>query len=216
MKKFAKFIIINLLFLNQVFSQKNNFENEIIEFEKSDSLNFPKKGANLFVGSSSIRFWQFIESDFEHYSVVRRGFGGSNLLDLAYFTERIIIKYEPVKIFIYTGENDIAEGVTAEEALERFQKVFFKIRNALPLSKIAYISIKPSILRKEQFKSQTIANQLIKKFLKGKASAEFINIVPKMMLRGKPNPSIFLADKLHMNRKGYEIWSKKIRKYLVK
>ena len=33
---------------------------------------------------------------------------------------------------------------------------------------------------------------------------------------GMPLPEIFLADKLHMNAKGYAIWQKKIRPYLLK
>lgn len=216
MKKIALFFVFNFIFLVKIFPQKNKFEKEIIQFEKHDSLYFPPKGANLFVGSSSIKLWQLMETDFSGYQVINRGFGGSNLVDLAYFTERIILKYEPSKIFIYSGENDIADSSSASETLERFKTVFYKIRNSLPKVPILFISIKPSIARFSQYPTQIVANQLIKKFLAEQSNTKFINIVPKMMLRGKPNPSLFLGDKLHMNRKGYEIWTKKLKKHLTK
>jgi lysophospholipase L1-like esterase len=33
-----------------------------------------------------------------------------------------------------------------------------------------------------------------------------------MLKNSKPNPSLFIEDSLHMNKKGYEIWMKEIRK----
>ncbi len=176
----------------------------------------PKKNANLFTGSSSIRLWNGIDYDFHGHSVINRGFGGSNLVDLEYYTDRIITKYEPAKIFIYSGENDIAAGASATETLERFQKVLEKIRISLPQVPIVFISIKPSASRWAQFQTQNEANDLIKKYLQTKPNSEYVSIVKKMLQKGKPNPSIFIADKLHMNKKGYEIWTKALKKYLVK
>ncbi len=210
-------IIILFFFTNQILiGQKNQFEAEIKHFEKMDSIQMPIQNANLFTGSSSIRFWGSLASDFNGYSVLNRGFGGSRLPDLAHFTERIVTKYNPKKVFIYSGENDIDDGATDDQVLDSFINVFIKIRTSMPTVPIAFISIKPSIKRKGQFETQKQANKLIKRYLKTQSNTEFVNIVPKMLINKKPNPSLFIADKLHMNQKGYEIWTKKIRKYLVK
>jgi lysophospholipase L1-like esterase len=195
--------------------QTNPFEKEILAFEKSDSIRMPLKNANLFIGSSSIRLWESLSYDFPQKSTINRGFGGSNLVDLAFFADRIIEKYEPAKIFIYSGENDIAAGATAQQTFERFQIVFEKIRNTMPIVPILFISIKPSPSRWNQFATQNEANNLIKSYLDSKPNAEFVSIVNKMLQRGKPNPSIFIGDKLHMNKKGYEIWTKKLKRYVV-
>lgn len=216
MKKFIFIFFAVCIGQNSLFSQQKKFEKEIIAFEKQDSIRAPVKNANLFVGSSSIRLWRSIDSDFPKQAIINRGFGGSNLVDLEGYIPRIVTKYSPAKVFIYSGENDIAEGVTAQETLERFQKVFTKIRESLPNVPIVFISIKPSESRWAQYQTQKEANQLIKSYLKTQTDAKFINIVGKMLLKGKPNPSLFIADKLHMNRKGYEIWVKQMKKYLVK
>jgi lysophospholipase L1-like esterase len=216
MKKLCLIFFAILISINFGLSQTLRFENEILNFEKQDQIKMPKKQANLFAGSSSIRLWQNIIDDFDGYPIISRGFGGSTLQDLDLVIDRIITKYEPAKIFIYAGENDIAEGATAQETFERFRGVFTKIRASLPAVPIVYISIKPSIARQAQFETQTAANLLIKSFLNTESNAEFANIVKKMLIRNMPNPSLYIADKLHMNQKGYEIWTKKLKHYLLK
>ncbi len=194
----------------------NKFEERIKEFEQEDSIKMPKKGANLFVGSSSIALWDNLAKDFPEYKVINRGFGGSGLADLEHFTTRIISNYEPAKVFIYSGENDIGDGAKAQATLLMFKSVFGKIRSISPTLPILFISIKPSYSRLHQFETQKEANKLIKAFIKSQKHAEFVNIVDKMLIDGKPDSTLFLEDKLHMNDKGYKIWAKKLKKYLVK
>jgi lysophospholipase L1-like esterase len=61
-------------------------------------------------------------------------------------------------------------------------------------------------------------NNLIKKFLKKKnRNGKFINVWDAMLgTDKKPIEDIFIADKLHMNAKGYAIWQKIIEPYLIK
>jgi lysophospholipase L1-like esterase len=216
MKRFIHLISVFFICFNFGFGQVLRFENEILNFEKRDEFKKPPTQANLFVGSSSIRLWHSIDADFEGFSIINRGFGGSTLADLDLLVHRIITKYQPAKIFIYSGENDIADGATAEETFDRFKKVYSKIRVTMPEVKIVFISIKPSIARQAQFETQSKANMLIKSFLEKETNTEYANIANKMLMKKKPNPSLFIADKLHMNQKGYEIWTKKLKRYLVR
>ena len=112
MKKILIIILFASFGTTSIFSQQKKFEKEILAFEKQDSLRQPPKNANLFVGSSSIRLWRTVDSDFPKHFIINRGFGGSNLVELEGYIPRIVTKYAPAKIFIYSGENDIAEGVS--------------------------------------------------------------------------------------------------------
>ena len=47
----------------QQWSKDNAFIDEINEFKKLDKENFPGKGKILFIGSSSIRFWNSLNED---------------------------------------------------------------------------------------------------------------------------------------------------------
>lgn len=213
MKK-INFIILFLSLLSfNLLAQKNRFESEIRSFEKQDSIKLPSEGANLFVGSSSIRFWKTLQQDFPDNQVINRGFGGSNLVELAFLSERIITKYNPSKIFIYAGENDINDGVLAEEVLERLKIVVEKIRQKSNVA-IVFISIKPSVARASQIKVQNKANKLIKRYMRKIENGEFVSIVKEMQIKKAPNESLFVKDMLHMNALGYQIWTKKIKNYL--
>ncbi len=212
MKLAVKLLIISILHLN-IQAQSNRFETEIKAFEKIDSLKMPPQNANLFVGSSSIKFWKTLQEDFRQNQVINRGFGGSNLEELALFSERIITKYSPSKIFIYSGENDINDGATADDVLSRLKIVVEKIR-AISKTPIVFISIKPSVARATQIKTQNQANSLIKKYLRKIENAKFVSIVKEMQIKKAPNKSLFVNDMLHMNAAGYQIWVKKLKKYM--
>src|SRR5436305_13430653 len=71
------------------------WEPEIAAFEASDRTNPPPKDCIVFVGSSSIRMWSSLKSDFPGLPVVNRGFGGSELADSVHFANRIIVPYRP-------------------------------------------------------------------------------------------------------------------------
>ena len=62
-----------------------------------------------------------------------------------------------------------------------------------------------------------IANTMIKKFLKNKKDADFIDVYAAMLSAdGIPMKDIFLEDNLHINAKGYAIWKKYFLPYLIK
>ncbi len=195
------------------------FINEIAAFKNQDSAAPPPKNAILFVGSSSFRLWKDIDSCFPGYKIINRGFGGSSLTDLTYYADEVIFKYRPKQIVIYCGENDFAasDTVTTSIVFERFITLFKKIRGKFPDVPIAFISLKPSPSRKHLLLFFNETNLLIEAYLKRKKSTAFIDVYHFML-----NPDetfiddIFLEDNLHMNAKGYAIWQKIIKPYLLK
>ena len=54
------------------------WEPEIAAFERADRESPPPRDAILFVGSSSIRFWDDLAEDMEPLVVIRRGFGAQS------------------------------------------------------------------------------------------------------------------------------------------
>jgi lysophospholipase L1-like esterase len=222
MNKFFQ-IVIGFIFLVSFkglhAQQHPPFYDEIQNFKHLDSADFPAKNAILFVGSSSIRKWQDIQSYFPGKTVINRGFGGSELTDAIRYADDIIIPYHPKQIVIYSGENDLAysDSITPAIVLNRFARLFEIIRSAMPTVPIVYISIKPSPSRARLMPQMVKANNLIKQFLKTKKKTVFIDVYHKMLNKdGTPNKDIFSPDNLHMNAKGYQIWQRAIAPYLVK
>ena len=89
------------------FAQEDKFASEVSALvEKYKTIPW-KKGGSVFTGSSSIKFWKTLEKDFPKADIVNTGFGGSQTGDLLQYLEELDIHFEPQKIFIYVGENDI-------------------------------------------------------------------------------------------------------------
>jgi lysophospholipase L1-like esterase len=193
------------------------FEKEIKEFQREDSISPPPKKAILFIGSSSFRMWEKVKDDFPKHTIINRGFGGSSLEDVFRYKEQIIYPYEPAQVVIYCGENDVASGVSGEQAFERFKKLFLDLRSRLPNSSIVFVSMKPSPSRKAFFKEVEKGNTMIKNFLVKQKLTHFVDVFKPMLdQKGKPKGELFLADSLHMNEKGYAIWKKAIEPVLKK
>jgi len=220
MKNFYKLIAI--LFFSVVgyanlYAQP--FAEDIAAFKHKDSVHFPPAHAILFVGSSSFTKWQDVQDYFPGYKIINRGFGGSTLPDVTRYANSIIFPYHPKQIVIYCGENDFAasDTVTTGEVFRRFKFLFTLIRSHDPNVPIAYVSMKPSPSRRHLMTKFIEENKLIKNYLRTKSKTAFIDVYNKMLdTHGNTIPAIYVEDSLHMNAKGYAIWKKAIKPYLLK
>ncbi len=193
------------------------FWTEIAEFKHRDSIQRPPVNAILFVGSSSFRKWTNVQSAFPGYPIVNRGFGGSTLDDVIRYAGDIIYPYHPREVVIYCGDNDLAAGKPAKKVYKRFVKLYDMIRKRLGNIDIVYVSIKPSPSREKLMPEMEEANDLIRNFIAERSHASFVDVYHLMLnAQGQPIDSLFVADKLHMNEKGYKIWQQAILPYLDK
>jgi lysophospholipase L1-like esterase len=183
-----------------------------------DSLNLKEqhgKKAILFVGSSYVRLWKNIREDIRYKDVIQRGFGGSNLADVAYYVEEIVFPHQPKAIFFYVG-NDIVAGSrdkTPLQVLELFKYTVGVIRQRYPTVPITWLEISPSERRWKVWPQIMEANQLIKDYCSSTPGLYFIASSHRFLgSDGKPNASLYLDDKLHYNEEGYRIWGENIRK----
>jgi lysophospholipase L1-like esterase len=189
----------------------SRWEKEIRAFEKRDANGRPPENAILFVGSSSIRLWKLAES-FPDLKTINRGFGGSQLADSVEFTERIVIPYRPKLIVLYAGDNDLAAGITPEQVLTDFRAFVAKVQKALPETRIAYLAIKPSILRWALVDRIRETNARIEKFIADGERLEYIDIFQPMLgADGLPRRELFRDDGLHLNAEGYKLWASVLR-----
>ena len=61
------------------------------------------------------------------------------------------------------------------------------------------------------------ANALIKNYISTQQNITYIDIFnPMLNKEGKPKPELFIDDMLHMNKKGYRIWRRKVKRHLIK
>ncbi len=197
-------------------AQTHRFEAEIKKFEEADKQTPPPANAVVFTGSSSIRLWDNLSDYFPGKTVLKRGFGGSDLSDVRYFADRVILRYQPKQVILYAGENDLAIGKqTARQTYARFVDLFKYVRKQLPGVQFTFISLKFSPSRRKFWPAVDETNQRIKRFLSRRRNTDFVDIVPVMQQpNGQPIGDLYKADSLHMTRKGYVLWGDVLRPFI--
>jgi len=210
------FLFALLSFEFPCFAQNAARFSEEVEQITADDKSLNKKDVILFTGSSSIRIWNSLQSDFPKYNIVNRGFGGSQTSDLVYFFDRLVLPYNPKKIFIYEGDNDISVGKSTEQILASMDSVITLIRQKVsPTVPVYLISPKPSIARWNLKDKYIEFNKQMSELASRRNQVYFIDVwTPAIGADGTVFKDIFLEDGLHMNAKGYAIWVKVFRKYL--
>jgi lysophospholipase L1-like esterase len=177
-----------------------------------------KQNPIVFTGSSSIRLWSDLEQRFPEFNVINTGFGGSQTSEMFYFAEELIVGQKPKQVFIYEGDNDLGEGKTADQIIRDSEKLVNYLRGRLSKKvEIIFITPKPSI-RRWHLKSQY--EDYISRFKRWTSTQKKVKCVdvwtPMLDSNGELMKDLFLDDNLHMNSKGYDIWTAAIRPYLKK
>jgi lysophospholipase L1-like esterase len=181
---------------------------EIAAFQAGDQAQPPPAGAVLFIGSSSIRMWTSLATDFPGVRTINRGFGGSEVDDATFFADRIVAPYHPRAIVMYAGDNDLQDGDSPAHVRDDFAAFVRKARSLDPAVPIAFIAIKPSVARAVLLPKIREANALVKAYAATQKDVAYLDVFTPMLGKdGRPQPSWFIEDGLHMNRSGYELWT---------
>ena len=78
------------------------------------------------------------------------------------------------------------------------------------------ISVKPSVSRWSTWPDAVAANDLLQEIAAKNALVTYIDVAtPMLRPDGTVMTDIFVEDDLHLNPKGYEIWSAAVRAVLV-
>ena len=195
----------------------SRWEKYIARFEAADKQQLPQPAGVLFIGSSSIRMWKTLEQDFAGLPVINRGFGGSQIADSNHFAGRIVHPYKPRQIVLYAGDNDVAAGKSPETVLADFQQFLKTVRAKLPKVRVSFIAIKPSLSRWKLSGKMAMANSLVRDACGKDKRLDYIDIwLPMLGANGKPRPDLFLGDGLHLNAKGYALWTSIVKPHLAK
>lgn len=220
-KMMLSFILALLFICDPGFAQADaadpdpeRFEEEIQRFREYDLRNSFPDNAILFTGSSSARLWKTAEA-FPHLTVINRGFGGSHISDVQFFYEDVIAPYNPSLVVLYAGDNDVFGGKSPSQVLSDFQELSETILNDFPDANILYISIKPSTSRWEIWPQMNEANERVRDYTDTDQQLFYVDLAtPLLGEDGKPDDSLFLEDKLHLNGDGYDAWNQVIEPVL--
>ncbi|HEX9952421.1 MAG TPA: GDSL-type esterase/lipase family protein [Rubricoccaceae bacterium] len=187
------------------------FAPDIAAFEAADRAAPPAPGGVLFLGSSSFRIWPDLAADFPGVPVLNRAFGGATFPDVLYYGPRLVLAARPRLVVLYVGDNDLGAGRTPAQVAADYATFRAFVRRALPQTRVAYVSIKPSPSRWALAGAMRDANARIAEQIARDASATYVDVfTPMLGPGGRPQPALYQADSLHMTPAGYAIWRAQI------
>lgn len=137
------------------------------------------------------------------------GFGGSRIADSHRYGARLIHAWKPRTVVLYAGDNDLAGGLTSDEVVRDFTDFATSLHAALPECRLVFLSIKPSASRWNLWPQVQEANARIRALCEsvGEPRLRFVDVAsPLLGADGKPDPKLFLEDRLHLNEAGYDVW----------
>ena len=193
------------------------FENEIKAFEAADRTNRPPAGTIVVAGSSTIRMWRGdMASDLAPLTVIPRGFGGSTVNDLLHYASRVIVPYKPRAVVLYEGDNDIGAGIPPAMVATKFESLIALLHQELPRARIYCLAVKPSPSRWALWPKMVKLNAAMQALCERDPLLTYVDVATPMLdADGQPRASLYKADKLHMTRKGYDVWTRVIRPALL-
>jgi lysophospholipase L1-like esterase len=214
------FLLIASLRLSVAAEANHNFakwESEVAAFEASDRTNPPAKHGLLFTGSSTIRKWTTLARDNPKQAVINRGVGGSEIVDITHFADRIVFPYEPKMIFFRCGGNDIADGKSPEEVFADYKDFVATVRAKLRDVDIVFISWCPTPARWAQHDKEETLNKLVREYSAEAPHLKYCDTSDISLGKdGKPRRDLFVADGLHFNAAGYKLLAERVRPYLAR
>ncbi|WP_299161081.1 GDSL-type esterase/lipase family protein [uncultured Eudoraea sp.] len=208
-------LLIIFISLKAVAQDTFRFQKEVLAIQKKyDTLWDNSKETIVFTGSSSIRTWKNLQELFPDYQIVNSGFGGSQTIDLLSYTNELILQYNPKKVFIYEGDNDLNDRKKPREIISVTKEIITKIKSTIPDIRIVIISAKPSLARWHLKGKYKRLNRKFKNLCKEEENLDYAHIWDIMLNGKKLKRDIFIEDGLHMNSKGYQLWYQIISNYV--
>ena len=195
----------------------DRFEQTIEQFRRFDARNRLPANPTLFVGSSSIVFWETADS-FPEYPVVNRGFGGASLPEIIHYYDDVIGKHAPSVMVVYC-DIDVENGESPEFSANAFKRLVDRVDLDFPRTQIVFLSMKPTLiddmLGKDVRRNKLLTNEILAAFGEENDNLHYVDITSVMFADdGRLRTDIFLDDGMHLNHRGYELWDPIVRQEL--
>ncbi len=216
-----------------------SLEKSIIAYEQEPI----EKGKILFYGHSLFTRWgspkwgyRRMDEDIRmkdgSLAVVNHGFGTSTSEELLYYYDRMVRPWEPRALVIATYANDGMYGYSPEQVMVNLSKILHWARTDFPGIKLFILEPHPHAKGKKPAQKDKWNNGLHKRnnfieminiYAQTHEDTEIIRLWNQPELFETPEDvgdfrkvreDLFVADKIHFNQAGYDVFGKIIREAL--
>lgn len=214
------FIIVLALFIWNTETEIKNIEKDkeqaIKEVEAKQGKNY------VFLGDSITDWYPFSNFFDDDTPIINSGFAGYKTNDLLNNLDETVYRYNPTKVFIQIGTNDLnSEDSNSEIAYENIVKIVKEIKKNRPYTEIYLESIYPVNQDCEKTNKQSTGkreneeivklNEKLKEYSE-KNNVTYLDMYNKLSDNGGNLKPEYTDDGLHLNFDGYSKVSNEIKK----
>lgn len=217
---FILMIFISLMITAFFYNFYNN--NPKIETEVIEKTIAPENV--VFLGDSITNYYELEKYYDDTTNLVNSGINSNTTTDILNDMKKRVYQYNPSKVFILIGTNDIKHNVSKEEIINNIKKIINEIKENRPYCKIYIESIYPinntddSKINHVKVASRT--NETIKDVnAEIKKLAEELDIIYidlyKTLADENGNLKLdYTVEGLHISEEGYKVITKELNKHL--
>lgn len=195
------------------------YQKELDEYQDANKKLQDTSCDVLFLGSSSINRWDNIYNDMAPLKIIRRSYGGAAIRDMLYYYDIIARGFHPRTIVLYV-ENDLngsLEDLSIGDTYDFIRIFIARLQRDYPSVPIYMLSFKPSYARIQMLAKQKVINLLLQEYASQTSGVNYIDVSSCMYdEKGFLRKNIFKEDNLHMNQKGYDLWTTILKPILIK
>ena len=173
----------------------------------------------VFLGDSITAFYD-LEKYFPDEPVVNSGVGENTTDDILEDMKNRVYQYNPSKVFLLIGTNDLQNGKTPEEIFDNIKRIVEGIQENRPKAKIYLESISPVNHNFERNGAQNRQNEDIKEInekIKKYCTDEHLTYIDLYSALEDENGDLraeYTTEGLHLSEEGYAVVTETIEKYL--
>jgi lysophospholipase L1-like esterase len=177
-----------------------------------DKASAPPMDAVEFAGSSMFEGWTEVTAHMAPIPAFNRAIGGSKTADILKYLDQLVIQYQPKVVVLYSGINDVSEGVSSAKAVENIQKIIEVINAKLPETQVIYVAILNASNRADSWELINDANASIKKYAEQNSRMTFLDISSALVDgRGATRQEFLTSDQSHYNSAAYEAMAEAVK-----
>lgn len=214
-KEYLLLLLIIFLVISIVFN--------IIFLLLKPTVNYKNDENIIFFGDSLVSKYD-IEKFYPKQNVVNKGVSGNKTENLLERINRDVYEYNPSKVIVLIGINDLKDNVDQEDILLNIKTIINGIKNNRKYSEIYIQSLYP--VNSQKIKDEKLEyaydlkNEDIKKLNSGLKSlceqqnVKYINVYPSLIDKNGNMKKMYTSDGLHLSNLGYLKVTSVLKKYV--
>jgi len=212
-------VIIILLFILLMLNinKDSNIKRNLYDVSAKSNDNF------VFLGDSITERFP-LEEFFDNLPVINSGVGGDQTTDLLESINTRVSIYNPTKVFVLIGTNDINTGRSNDEIVKNIQKIIKEINKSRPHATIFLQSIYPvnntddekidrELVGKRNNEDIKKINNDLKKYCEQKELCTYINMFDQLIDNDGNLELKYTTEGLHISNLGYIKVTRKLLEY---